>query len=252
MPYDYRCFRKRIGFTNAEKLKKYYKARDFVEINWTKIERYNQRIKDMFAAINNGVHGSIQHTDLNDFNQKIDEAYQILSENNIIPRLSNHGRAPEDVYYNWMRGYAVLEYFLGALATVFNVPRESIHGIGHDQLSSIETFSQSPTADLEIVLGNNSIRLEIQSGFTGSNDIKAHKVREAKRIYNSEQILSYIVHFDLFNGCVAILDISNIEDDNIHWEQRQQFESQEVFCIPEEAFKWFLPNEPPNYTDILY
>lgn len=252
MPYDYRAFRSLIGFTNKSKLKKYYKATDFIEINWTKIERYNQRIKDMFAAINNGVHESIRHTNLNIFNQKIDEAYQILRENNIIPRLSNHGRAHEDVYYNWMRGYAVLEYFLGALATVFNVPRESVRGIGHDQLSSIETFSQSPTADLEIILGNNSVRLEIQSGFTGSNDIKAHKVREAKRIYNSEQILSYIVHFDLFNGCVAILDISNIDDNSIHWEPRQQFESKEVFCIPEEAFRWFLPDEPPYYADILY
>lgn len=252
MKFDYREFRKKIGYTNASELKKYYKATDIADINWSKIEQYNQRIKDMFSAINRGIHDSIRHDHLEEFNLKIDEAYHILRENKIIPKLSNYGRSPEAVYYSWMRGYAVLEFFVDALAAVFNVPREAIRNVGHDQLTSIETFSQSPTADLEITLDDNRVRLEIQSGFTGANDIKAHKVKEAKKIFQNEQIVSYIVHFDLFNGCVAIVNISNINDDSIHWESRQQFESQRVFAIPDDAFKWFLPDELPCYADILF
>lgn len=82
-----------------------------MEINWKKIEQYNSRIKDIFQKLNTVVHESIRYDDITDFNHKIDGAYQILKDNDIIPRLNNNGRPPEDVYYNWMRGYAVCEFF---------------------------------------------------------------------------------------------------------------------------------------------
>ena len=77
-------------------------------------------------------------------------------------------------------------------------------------------FKKTPKADLEVNLKNNEkIRLEIQSGFQGINDIKQHKVIEAKRIFAEERISSLAIHFDLFNGQVAFVKLDNIEDDNI-------------------------------------
>ncbi len=246
-----RPYRVLLGYPNAEALKKHFKGKDIVEVNWSKIELYNTRIKEIFQELNNIVHQSIKHETLDIFNLKIDEAYGILKENNIIPRLNNNGRSPEDVYYNWMRGYAVCEFFAKALALVFGVEQSSIKNVGNDKLTDIKTFSKSPTADLEIEVDNKTIRLEIQSGFTGVNDIKKHKVTEAKRVLLSDDISSYIVHFDLFNGTAAIINISNIDDGDVHWENRQQFEDQVVFSIPQKSFKWAITDRPHNYKELL-
>lgn len=252
MPFDSRNYRRRLGFTNQENLKKHFKATDIICINWDKIEQCNQRLKDMFRQINRTVHPSVQWINMNEIDYEIDNAYTIMRENDILPHLNNYGRYPEDLYYNWMRGYIVCKYFAPALARIFNVPEELIRTVGHDSLAEIETFSQSPVADLEIGIDNTIIRLEIQSGYTGVNDIKAHKVREAQRAFRYEQILSYVVHFDLFNGTMAIVDITNIDENSIHWVTRTQMEGQRVFSIPAEAFRWFLPDNPPYYLDILF
>lgn len=150
-----------------------------------------------------------------------------------------------------MRGYAVCEFFSKALSIVFDVPQDSIKTVGNDKLTDINTFSKSPTADLEIELERKAIRLEIQSGFTGTNDIKRHKVDEAKRMFSSNNVLTYVVHFDLFNGKAAIIDISSISDDNVNWEHRQQFEDQIVFSIPTEDFKWAITDAPVIYKNII-
>lgn len=250
MPVN-REFRVRFGYTNADRLRKYHKGKDIVDINWNKIEQYNSRIKDIFQKLNTVVHESIRYDDITDFNHKIDGAYQILKDNDIIPRLNNNGRPPEDVYYNWMRGYAVCEFFSKALSIVFNISRDKIKIVGNDKLSCIDTFSKSPTADLEIELDNKIIRLEVQSGFTGANDIKHHKVNEAERVFLSANIYSYVVHFDLFNGKVAIIDISAISDENVNWVHRQEFENQIVFSIPSESFKWAITDMPTNYKNII-
>lgn len=250
MPTD-REFRVKLGYSNAEKLKKYYKGKDIVEINWKKIKQYNSRIKDIFQKLNAVVHKSIRYENLTSFNLKIDNAYKILKDNNIIPQLNNNGRNPEDVYYNWMRGYAVCEFFSKALSVVFEVSQDSIKTVGKDKLTDIKTFSKSPTADLEIKLENKTVRLEIQSGFTGTNDIKRHKFDEAKRMVSSKGIHTYVVHFDLFNGNAAVIDISSISDKNVNWVHRQEFENQIVFSVPSEFFKWSLTDAPVNYKDIL-
>lgn len=250
MPIN-RNYRILLGYPNAEVLKKHFKAKDIIEVNWSKIELYNYRIKNIFQELNNVVHESIRHENLTEFNFKIDNAYNILKENGIIPKLNNNGRNPEDVYYNWMRGYAVCEFFSKALSIVFDIPQNSIKNVGNDKLTDIDTFSKSPTADLEIELEDKITRLEIQSGFTGINDIKQHKVNEAKRVFASDGVCSYIVHFDLFNGNVAIVDISSIDDNDIYWEHRQQFEDQIVFSIPPESFKWAITDQPVNHKEIM-
>lgn len=249
---DSREYRRKLGFTNKERLKKHFKATDFVVVNWTRIERCNERLKEIFRALHPVMHPQIRITNIDLFCRKVDETYQILKANNILPRMNNHGRTPDDVYYNWMRGYLVCEYFAKSLALVFDVEENSISIVGADQLTNIETFSQSPTADLEISLKDRTIRLEVQSGFTGINDIKKHKVEEAKRILNSRDIASYVAHFDLFNGKAALIDISSIDDSSIHWENRAQMEDQKVFSIPDNAFVWDLTSTPRPYSTILY
>lgn len=252
MPFDSKAFRRAMGFSNQTVLKKYYKARDVVSINWSKVEQLNERLKAIFDTINGAIHPSIRWNSMDAIYAEIDNAYDIMRQNDILPRLNNHGRYPEDVYYNWMRGYIVCKFFAPALAAVFDIPEGTIRTVGHDSLSDVETFSQSPVADLELNIDNQTVRLEVQSGYTGVNDIKAHKVREAQRAFIDEQVLSFVVHFDLFNGTAAIVNITNIDEDSMHWEARSQMEGQRVFAIPKDAFRWFLPDEPPCYMDILF
>jgi len=98
-------------------------------------------------------------------------------------------------------------------------------------------FKGTDMADVEATLRDGSlIRLEVQSGFTGINDIKKHKVNEAKRVYSETNIRSYIVHFDLFNGKIAIIDLSEIDDDNINYRINERFEGQIVFSISDEFY----------------
>lgn len=252
MPTDNREFRRLLGFTNQDKAKKFFKATDFVVVNWARVERCNERLKEIFHAVNQAVHADIRVDDIDQFCTKVDDTYQILKDNNILPRMNNYGRAPDDVYYSWMRGYLVCEYFSNALAQIFSVEEEAIAIVGDDQLTDIETFSQSPTADLEITLSDSSVRIEVQSGFTGINDIKKHKVVEAKRLLSETGTRSYVVHFDLFNGKAALIDISSIDNSSVHWENRAQMEDQQVFSIPQNAFLWDLTDEPQSYTAILY
>ena len=176
-----------------------------------------------------------------------------MRENNIFQSLNNFGRLPEDVYYNWMRGYCVTTYFIKAIAIILGIEENEIHQIGMDDLHNIETLSQSPMADIEVRLHDeNTIRLEIQSGYTGVNDIKKHKVTEAKQVYFSKLVRSYVIHFDLFNGKVAVIDISEIDDADVNYIQNERFEGQLVFSIPENAFRYKLADPVPSFADIVY
>jgi len=175
-----------------------------------------------------------------------------LKDNNIIQRLNNQGRRPEQVYFSWMRGYIISNYFLRALSKIFEVNLEDISLIGDDDLVNIELFKRTPTADLEIVLKNgNKLRIEVQSGFVGVNDIKQHKVLEAKRIFQTNGIPSLAIHFDLFNGQVAFIKLNEIEDNSVNWITRQQMEGQTVFNIEQNYFTWKLTETPPLLDNIF-
>ena len=90
----------------------------------------------------------------------------------------------------------------------------------------------------------------MQSGFQGINDIKEHKVREAKRNFIEERIQTLVIHFDIFNGQVAFVDISNIPSDDLNWITRQQMEGQSVFNIEQNYFKWLLKEKPPRFASL--
>lgn len=115
----------------------------------------------------------------------------------------------------------------------------------------IETFKRTPTADLQLNLdGIGKVRLEVQSGFQGINDIKQHKVMEAKRIFQSDATITLVIHFDIYNGQVGIVRVDNVSDNDINWITRQQLEGQTVFNIDQNYFVWKLTEDCPTTEDI--
>ena len=121
----------------------------------------------LLKKINELSDDSIKIDDLNSFcEEHVSSVFEKLKENNIISKLNNQGRRPEQVYFSWMRGYIISNYFLKALSLVFEVDIKDIDLIGDDDLINIDTFKKTPKADLEVSLKNGQkIRLEIQSGF---------------------------------------------------------------------------------------
>lgn len=245
-----RSFRASLGFTNQEKLKKYFKATDFVVVNWDKIYQCNTRLKEICEKINGAISNDIQIDDIDEFTNKINEAFEIMLDNDIFPRLNNQGRNPDDVYYNWMRGYLICEMFIPAIARIFNITEESIIHTGQDDLTNLETFARAATADLEVITAeNNRIRLEMQAGYTGTNDIKRSKIVEAINKKNRDGIDTYVVHIDIFNGKAAIIDISNANDSTLHY--HKAFENTDVLTINPNWFLWRLANPLPALNDII-
>ena len=252
---DFKNYRQQLGFTNQQTAKKFFAGKDIVPtVDFNYINLFNTRLAEIIEKINTISHHSIEHESINLFNrQNIYNVFEKLKKNQIIPKLNNQGRRPEQVYFSWMRGYVISNYFLRALSIIFEVNITDIDLIGDDDLINIDTFKRTPKADLEVNLKNNSkIRLEIQSGFQGVNDIKQHKVLEAKRIFLSESISSLAIHFDLFNGQVAFVKLDEIEDDSVNWITRQQMEGQTVFNIDQNYFVWKLIDKPPKFRDLFF
>lgn len=54
------------------------------------------------------------------FDKNIYTVFGKLKQNNILPKLSNQGRRPEEVYFSWMRGFVISNYFLNALGLIKN------------------------------------------------------------------------------------------------------------------------------------
>lgn len=246
-----KSFKTALGFSNQEKLKKFFKFTDITIVNWEKIEASNIRLAEIFKKINVAVSEDIRLPDINSFCKKIDKAYQIMKNNHIIERLNNQGREPDDVYYNWMRGYLVCEFFLPAIAKFFNADNKQISLVGEDDLTKIETFSRTATADFELITEKKEpIRLEIQAGYTGTNDIKLSKILEAKNQYDSKKIESYIIHFDLFKGLVAVINITHFSKIPLE-AYHKAFENTDVLKIKDEWFKWNLMEKLPCLSEIV-
>ncbi|MBQ8678661.1 MAG: hypothetical protein IJ530_02750 [Treponema sp.] len=246
-----KSFRTALGFSNQEKLRKFFKFTDINIVNWEKIEASNNRLAEIFEKINAAVSEDIRLSDINSFLKKINSAYQIMRNNHIIERLNNQGREPDDVYYNWMRGYLVCEFFLPAIAKLFDADSEQISLIGEDDLTKIETFSRTATADFELIKEKNEpVRLEVQAGYTGTNDIKLSKILEAKNQYDSKKIESYIIHFDFFKGCVAVINVTNFSKIPLG-AYHKAFENTDVLKIKDDWFKWNLMEKLPCLSDIV-
>src|SRR3989344_8159879 len=179
----FRQSRQKLGFGNQTDVKNFFRAKDIVptvDLNYLKL--LNKRLYEIVDRINSVVSNEVKLSCVDDFkNEHIDRIFEIMRTNDILPVLNNLGRRPEQVYFSWMRGYVVSNFFLKALGAIFEVDTEKINLIGDDDLKTVETFKKTPKADLEIRLnGKKKVRVEMQSGFTGTNDIKQHKISESK------------------------------------------------------------------------
>ena len=106
---------------------------------------------------------------------------------------------------------------------------------------------------MEISLGGKEkLRVEIQSGFAGTNDVKQHKVLEAKRVFRESGLRTTAIHFDLYNGQVAFIKLDEIGDDDVNWITRQQMEGQTVFNISQNHFVWKITEPPVKYKEINF
>lgn len=251
----FRQYRQKLGFSNQTDVKSFFGAKDItptVDLNY--IALLNKRLYNILDKINSVVANEIKIGNLDAFKKEhIDRTFDIIKDNNILPVLNNQGRRPEQVYYSWMRGYVLSNYFLKALGLVFDVNTSSIDLIGDDDLKNIETFKRTPKADLEVrINGKERVRVEMQSGFTGTNDIKQHKVLEAKRVFHDLGIHTLAIHFDLYNGQAAFIKLDEIEDDSVNWITRQQMEGQTVFNIDQNYFIWKITENPVKYAGINF
>jgi hypothetical protein len=235
-------------------MKAFFGAKDILPtVDYGYVELLNQRLFEIMEKINTLVHEDIRIDDIEKFRtDTIVNVFNTLKDNNLIARLNNQWRRTEDVYFSWMRGFIMASYFMKSLSLIFDIDIKDISLIWDDDLSSIDTFRRSPKADLQLELKDGSkLRIEVQSGFQDVNDIKQHKVIEAKRIKQEEGIPSLVIHFDLFNGQVAFVDIDSIDDDSINWITRQQMEWQTVFNINQNLFAWKLTEKPPKFNELL-
>jgi len=249
----FRQYRQKLGFTNQAAVKNFFGAKDItpiVDLNYVKL--LNGRLCEIVDKIQNTVSDEIKVRNLSEFKKEnIDCPFKIIKRNGILPILNNLGRRPEQVYFSWMRGYVVSNFFLKALGLIFEVDAGKIDLTGDDDLKTVETFKKTPKADLEIRLnGKKKIRVEMQSGFTGTNDIKQHKVLEAKRVFREEGTQSLAIHIDLYNGQVAFVKLDEIEDGDVNWITRQQMEGQTVFNIDQNHFVWKITEPPIKYKEI--
>ncbi|HAJ98871.1 MAG TPA: restriction endonuclease [Bacteroidales bacterium] len=248
----FKDYRQKLGFASQSEAKIYFGAKDLTPaVDFDYIELLNERLCGIIFRINEVVVEEIKADNLDIFySDYITHIYSILGENNIFANLNNQGRRPEEVYFSWMRGFLISSYFIKALGIIFDVDPSAIDSIGDDDFKNPETFRRTPKADLQVTLKNSTIlRIEIQSGFQGLNDIKQHKILEAKRIKREAGLSSIIIHFDLYNGQVAFLEADKVNDSSLNWITRQQMEGQTVFNIDQNFFFWKLTEKPPKFNE---
>ncbi|CAG9471174.1 restriction endonuclease [Campylobacter upsaliensis] len=239
---DFKQYRHSLGFSSQQHFKEFLSAKDIKpRIDFAYIDSLNSRLCEIFKRINEIYY---KPCDIEFFLQNnLFNAFNLMKNNDILEKLNNQGRRKEEVYFSYLRGFLICEYFKEAMCDIFDIDISQILHIGEDDFSSLETFKRTPKADLQI----QNIRIEMQSGFQGINDIKEHKVREAKRNFIENKIQTLVIHFDIFNGQVAFVDISNIPSDDLNWITRQQMEGQSVFNIEQNYFKWLLKEKPPKF-----
>ena len=251
----FRQYRQKLGFSNQKDAKDFFGAKDITpSVDLKYIELLNKRLHSVVDRIHDLIVKEIKVKNIAVFKKEyIDQTFEIMKNNNMLSGLNNQGRRPEQVYYAWMRGHVLSNYFLKALGLVFEIDTSGIELIGDDDLKNPETFKRTPKADLEIKLNRNEkIRVEMQSGFTGINDIKQHKVLEAKRVFRDLGYHTLALHFDLYNGQVAFIKLDEIDNDSVNWITRQQMEGQTVFNIDQNYFVWKITESPVKFKNLEF
>ena len=249
----FRQYRQKLGFSNQADVKNFFGAKDITPtVDFNYIDLLNERLHDIVDRLNKVVVDEIKIDNLSSFKkQNIDRVFEILKRGNILPKLNNQRRRPEQVYFSWIQGYIISNYFSKAISIIFGVDVSAISSIGEDDLRNIKTFKRTAKADLEITLNKKEkVIIEMQSGFTGTNDIKQHKVIEAKKVFNETGKHTLAIHFDLYNGQVAFVKLDEVEDDDEHWITRIYTDEGVLFNIDQNYFVWNLTQKPPKFKQL--
>jgi hypothetical protein len=247
-----REYRRCMGFTNQQTTKDYLSAKDIIaDIDYNYVDKLIVRLRDIYAQLNSAIHESVRHKDFAGFAKSaIELPYERIKREKLIGNLNNQGRRSEQVLFSWLRGYTATEFLRPAIAHVFQVDRLTIESIGDDDFKSPHTFRRTPRADLKVREGQRTLRLEVQAGFQGINDVKQHKWLEAKRVLHDSGHHTVCIHCDFYNGQVAFIRLSDVSENDVHWITRQQMEGQTVFNIDQNRFSWGLMNKPPLFDEL--
>lgn len=251
-PADFKSYRQIIGFTNQTVAKSFFGAKDVVApIDESYLSELNDRLVQIVERVNRALPEAGKIGDLDRFNQNyVRDAYEIIRESQIIGRLNNRGRRPEEVYFSWMRGFLMAQLFRPSMLEMFEVGDLRFNSLGADDLRNPETFAKNPTADAMVRVGGENVRVEIQAGFQGVNDVKRHKIEEARRMFESNGEKSLAVHLDAYNGQGAVLRLDTVSDEDEHWITREQMEGQRVYNIDQNHFVWLFVDRVPKIGEL--
>jgi hypothetical protein len=221
-----RYYRSTLGFGNATSAKEFMSAKDIVLINWDLVESYNERLIDIFQRIQTTLPDSKLNVE-----QSVLEAYRTILQHDILYSLSNHGRAPESVYFVWMQGYLASLLFQPLIEQEL---KTMLQPNGADDLSNPDTFSRK--SDPDLANAERTVFVDVQAGFKGSKvDIKKTKVKI------SDDADFYIAAFDCFNGTYTIMNTRDIPEDQ--WYENQLWEGALCYTIPAERMQeWAKPS----------
>ena len=219
-------YRSTLGFSNANDTKEFLTGKDIVSINYELLDEYNSRLIDIFERIQTTLPVEPQDIEL-----LVLTAYRTILNHDILESLSNHGRAPESVYFVWMQGYLSSMIFKPMLEKELGM---TLYQNGADDLSNPSTFSRK--SDPDLVNEDRTVFVEVQSGFKGSKvDIKKTKVK------TSNTADYYIAAFDCFNGLYTIMNTKDIPEDE--WYENMLWEGALCYTIPSDKMKeWTKPN----------
>ena len=99
-------YREKLGFTNQNGVKTFFAGKDIVPtVDYNYINLLNNRLFEIVAKINELVVEDIKVNDLNLFcDENIKSVFEKLKDHNIISKLNNQGRRPEEVYspHDWL------------------------------------------------------------------------------------------------------------------------------------------------------
>ena len=241
---DFKAYRTAFGFSNQADMKRFLAGKDILpSVNYDYVQDLNNRLSEMLIKISK-ILPNYDSEKLRDFlNINLYGVHNQVIENALLPLMNNQGRRPEQVYFSWMRGHLICQFFKPYIAKLFQIHEQDIQDIGDDDFTSIQTFKRTAKADLRFIKDTQVYHLEIQSGFQGINDVKQHKVLEAKRLYKENCSKTVLIHFDIFNGQIALIPLHDIADNDVNWITRQQMEGQTVFNVAQSYFCNMIHND---------
>ena len=234
-----------LGYPTQGKAKSFLSAKDIKpRMDKTFLKELTPRCSMIFKRLNAAVHPSISHDDIEEFIEKnINHTASKLVEAGLLEKFNNHGRRSECMAYNWLRGFAVLMFFMPTISKIFGVRIEDITFAGKDHELDATTFKKSPLADISFKSG---LKIEIQAGFQNKNDLKKHKITEALKQFKASSSRTILIHFDLFNGKAAVIDITILGRKKLKYQARAAMEGKEVFELPPQIFNWDLTKAIPG------